>query len=169
MGAVFTASHNPPEYVGMKVVNHEALLVPSEDLKALVSAYTPVPELNEDDLQRIWEKAMGPENPLGPVVDDKLEQLSGTIAEKFGSLGKSYKIAVDFSNGAAVSYEQSFLSALAESDQFEFVYTDNLADSTFSSHESDTTNPHDYEKLMKVVVDTNADFGVMFDGDGDRL
>ena len=137
MWAVFTASHNPPEYVGMKVVNHEALLVPSGDLKAMVETYEPVWEIDED--------------------------------ERFGSLSKTVKLVVDFSNGSAISYEKSYFDALWESEQFSFVYLDELADSTFSSHESDTTNPHDYENLMKAVVAESADFGIMFDGDADRL
>ena len=44
-------------------------------------------------------------------------------------------------------------------------FLNELADSTFSSHSSDTSNPHDYQQLMDAVVKYNADFGVMFDGD----
>lgn len=58
-GAVFTASHNPPEYVGIKIVNRDALLIPSDDLKALVEKYEEVPEtIAEADFQRIWNKAL---------------------------------------------------------------------------------------------------------------
>jgi len=169
MWAVFTASHNPAEYVGIKMVNHEALLVPSIDLQDMVSSYESVGEIDEKDMERIWTKAMGPENALGSIVDEKLQQVSEIIAQEFGSLEKAYKVVVDFSNGSAISYEKSFLEALAESEQFEFVFLNEIADSTFSSHASDTTNPHDYEQLMKAVVDHKADFGVMFDGDADRL
>ncbi len=169
MGAVFTASHNPPEYVWMKVINNKGLLVPSADLKALVKEYTPVPELDEEDLQRVWEKAMGPENTHESKIDNSLEALSGMIAEKFGSLTSSFKVVVDYSNGSAISYEKSYLEALEQNEQFTFIHQHHLADSTFSSHESDTTNPHDYADLMKAVLDHEADFGIMFDGDGDRL
>ena len=169
MGAVFTASHNPPEYVGMKVINNQWLLVPSWDLKAMVTDYLQVGEIDEDDMQRIREKAMGPENALISKVDESVETLSWMLAQKFWWLEKSVKIVVDYSNWAAIWYEKSFLEALWMSDQFTFIHRDDKADSTFSSHESDTTNPHDYKKLMKAVVDESADFGVMFDGDGDRL
>jgi phosphomannomutase len=43
------------------------------------------------------------------------------------------------------------------------------ADGTFPSHEWDTGEPHNYEQLIKEVQIQGAEFGVMFDGDADRI
>jgi phosphomannomutase len=43
------------------------------------------------------------------------------------------------------------------------------ADSDFRAHLSDTTDPHDYQQLIDKVKEVGADFGIMFDGDADRL
>ncbi|MBP7062281.1 hypothetical protein KA037_00935 [Patescibacteria group bacterium] len=43
------------------------------------------------------------------------------------------------------------------------------ADGTFPGHESDTSNPECYEQLIHEVQKQQADMGVMFDGDLDRI
>ncbi len=169
MWMVFTASHNPPEYVGMKIVDEHWHLIPSWDLKDMVDQYDEVWDIDDAELKRIREKAMGPENSLWEIVDEKLEALTHMLSADFAKLKRPLKLVVDFSNGSAISYEKWFLEALQESDGYEFVFLDDKADSTFSSHESDTTNPHDYAKLMAAVLEHQADFGIMFDGDADRL
>jgi phosphomannomutase len=168
--AMFTASHNAPEYVGLKIVNEEALLLESDMLKWLVETYEEVPEdIDDEDFERIWEKAMWEDNPFGDVIEEKNYAISKVLSDRFSSLEKEYKIVVDFSNGAAVGYELIFLEELVAWWWHEIIYLNSLADSEFSAHLSDTTDPHDYEQLIHKVKEVGADFGIMFDGDADRL
>jgi len=170
MWAMFTASHNPPEYVGLKIVNEEALLMESEVLKWLVDTYEEVPDdIDEEDFKRIWEKAMWEENPFGEMIEEKIFGISRILSNRFSSLEKQYKIVVDFSNGAAVGYERIFLEEIVAWAGHEIIYLNELADSEFRAHLSDTTDVHDYKQLREKVQEVSADFGIMFDGDADRL
>lgn len=170
MGAVFTASHNPAEYVGLKIVNNESLLVPSDQLEDMVDTYESVPdEINEKDFKRIWNKAMGEGNELHDIIETKIQVLSKLYAERFSQVEKKYKIVVDFSNGAAIAYERMFLDEIVAPLGHELIYANDAADSAFCVHLSDTTDVNDYVRLQNKVKEEAADFGVMFDGDGDRL
>lgn len=59
MGVLFTCSHNPPEYAGAKMVNHESLLIESTFLQNLITEYETQPETyDQADFQRLVDKAM---------------------------------------------------------------------------------------------------------------
>jgi phosphomannomutase len=113
MGAVFTASHNPPEWVGMKIVNNESLLIESAELSSWVEEYTPVTDdIDEDDFERVFLQATGEENPLYLLIEEKITSLSALYGERFSDLEKKYTFVVDCSNGAAVGYEKIFLEEI---------------------------------------------------------
>lgn len=170
MWAVFTASHNGPEYVWMKIINNEALLVESDVLQSRVDEYIPVPEeVDEKDFERIWNKAMGDENTLYPLVEEKIQTFSAHLWDRFSSLEKTYTFVVDFSNGAAVWYERIFLEEIVALGWHTVVFLNEKADSDYKAHLSDTTDPHDYKQLQAKIKEIWADFGIMFDGDADRL
>ena len=169
---MFTASHNPAEYAGMKIVNEHGHLIPTNELRDLVEERHDISDLDidMDAYTRIWEISMMRDD----IYRDKLyasEKLyRETLQDLFGGLTRPMKIVVDFSNGGAIAYERTFLDGLMNSNELlQFIYLNDTADSTFSAHLSDTTDPHDYEQLMSAVLAQGADMGVMFDGDGDRL
>lgn len=168
IGVVFTASHNPPEYVGMKIVDRQSALIPSQDLQSMVEAYEVVGEIDEDELDRIGSYAMGEDNPLSAEIEAKVMSYTSLLANKYSTLLHKKKIVVDFSTGAAVWYERMFFDEIIAAGH-DVLYVNEKADSNFSAHLSDTTDPHDYEQLIAVVKESGADFGIMFDGDADRL
>lgn len=94
---IFTASHNPSEYVGIKIVDNKCLSIKSSELRALF-------EKHEKDM-------IGGEDlpPIKPYTDKRIEELLTDIRAKFQTLKKIPKITIDYSHGAATHFEQSFL------------------------------------------------------------
>lgn len=169
MWAILTASHNPPERVGMKVANINAALIPSHELEAMVDEYEEFPYSDDeayiDAIETVIEQSL-----LSP--NSKIyEQRSGYIdllAEYFDS-DKPITIVVDYSGGAACGYEQAFFEILQEQWNIEIIPINNSIDSFFTAHLSDTNQAINYVQLGEAVVAHKADFWVMFDGDWDRL
>lgn len=171
MWAQFTASHNPPQYAGLKIVDHESHLIDTATIKERVNnEYIEQPEeYDEADFQRILARVMDPQHPLRETLNERYTQLRAVLGDRFAGLSRKYKIVVDFSNGAAIAYEKQMLLDLLATQWHELVFLNDKADAQFSAHFSDTTNPHDYEQLVAAVQKHTADLGIMFDGDADRL
>ncbi len=164
---VFTASHNPPEYVGLKIVDRTWQLIPSAQLQDMISEYIPAPVLSPDEISSLITDANN--SASHSLVQQKLSALDQLLLSKYDSLSGSYKIVVDFSTWASVAYEQELLKKIAANIQLEIITICNKADTNYSLHQSDTQVPHDYEMLIAEVRSQWADLGIMFDGDGDRL
>jgi phosphomannomutase len=81
------------------------------------------------------------------------------------------KIVVDYSGGAAVSREKHFLESIVSDPMIplQIIPINEKIDGTFACHLSDTSTPKNYEQVGEVVTKEQADFGVMFDGDADRI
>jgi phosphomannomutase len=97
---IFTASHNPSEYVGIKIVDDKCLSIKSSELRALF-------EEHEKDI------IDGMELPnIKPYTDTRIEELLTDIRVKFQTLKKIPKITIDYSHGAATHFEQAFLKEI---------------------------------------------------------
>ena len=94
---IFTASHNPSEYVGIKIVDNRCLSIKSNDLRSMFEAH-------EHDT--IEGSAM-PE--IKPYSDTRITSLLTDLKTKFQTLKKIPKITIDYSHGAATHFEQTFL------------------------------------------------------------
>lgn len=164
---VFTASHNPPEWVGMKIIGRNWQLIPTEFLKWLVEEYLPVEESQLLSLENL-QQSINQNNDSQDALQRKHAHIDDLLMNYYKSLSWSYNIVVDFSNWAAVAHEQKFLRSIDDT-SLNIHYICNKADSDFSIHQSDTQIPHDYETLIREVKKTEADLWIMFDGDGDRL
>ncbi len=171
MGAQFTASHNPPQYAGMKIVDHESHLVETAVIREWVGdEYPEQPETyDEADFQRIRARVMDPQHPLRMTLRQRYEQMVSLLHQKFSSLTKHYKIVIDCSNGAGIAYEKQILLDILGQQWHTLIFLNDKADAQFQAHFSDTTNPHDYVQLVAAVKEHSADLGIMFDGDADRL
>jgi len=148
LGAVISASHNPPEYNGVKLFDGEGRKLTDaaeEEIEAL---------LNED----------GPPNGGGRVdhVGVATESYLEHIVERFGSDLSGLKIVVDCANGAYSGIAPKAFEELG------------AQVSTIGS-DPDGTNINvgcgatDLETLQRAVTGAGADLGVAFDGDGDRM
>lgn len=94
---IFTASHNPSEYVGAKIVDNKCLSIKSSELRTLFEAQQDT-KIVDIGLPEIL-----------PYTDTKITELLTDIREKFRTLKKIPKITIDYSHGAASHFEQTFL------------------------------------------------------------
>jgi phosphoglucosamine mutase len=148
LGAVISASHNPPEYNGVKLFDRDGLKLPDEseeEIEALLD-------------EPIASRAAGEIDRVGVATDSYLEH----IVERFGSDLTGLRVVVDCANGA--------YSGLAPK-AFEQLGAEVLA----VGSEPDGTNINagcgatDLGLLQETVRDSGFDLGVAFDGDGDRM
>ena len=152
-GIQITGSHNPANYNGFKMV------------------FQGRPFFGED-IQRIGQLAAAGEWLDGTgtvetreVLEDYIERLlvglEGVAADKLAAL----RVGWDAGNGAA-GPTLELLVARLPGEHFT-LYTD--VDGNFPNHHPDPTVPENLEDLRKLVAEKNLDFGIAFDGDGDRI
>jgi len=146
VGAVITASHNPPEYNGVKFFDRDGqkLTDAGEDrIEALLDADPP---------------GGGEINRIDVANDSYLEH----IVERFGSDLTGMKIGIDCANGAYSEIAPRAFEQLG-------------AEVTAIGAEPDGTNINqgygatDLRALQHTVTSNSLDLGVAFDGDGDRM
>lgn len=151
-GAVVTASHNPPQYNGLKVCRAGA-----------------VPVGEDTGLEQIRQAVVDFLPPLadhGSVIQfdpvpGYLEHIFDVVAP--ASVGP-LKVAVDGGNGmAGVVLEQVFERLDA---RLTGLYLD--PDGTFPNHPADPLQPENLADLLSLMAEQEFDLGVAFDGDADR-
>jgi phosphomannomutase len=153
-GAMITASHNPPEYNGLKISKSGAEPLSSEDELADVK------KIVEQDAMK---KAKNPgrlekKNIIDAFID---HVLSFIHLDKI----KPYKIVADAGNGMA----GLVVPKLFEKLPCELVPMYFTLDGSFPNHLASPIEPENIADLRKKVLEENADFGVAFDGDADRM
>ena len=147
LGAVISASHNPPEYNGVKVFDRDGQKLTDEaeeEIEALLDAP--------------FEGEPGTIDHVGVATDSYLEH----IVERFGSDLSGLKIVVDCANGAYSGIAPKAFEQLG-------------ASVTAIGSDPDGTNINvgcgatDLGTLQQTVTKSGADLGIAFDGDGDRM
>ena len=152
-GIQITGSHNPPDYNGFKMVFQGRPFF-GEDIQALgkiAAAGDWVDGVGEVETREIMDE----------YVERLLAGLDGIDADRLSGL----RVGWDAGNGAA----GPALEALAKRLPGEHVllYTD--VDGSFPNHHPDPTVEANLADLKALVAEKNLDFGVAFDGDGDRI
>ena len=152
-GIAVTASHNPKEYTGMKIVREGALPVGGES--GLLEIRDRAQEAPGNDgspgkVERydIWEQYV--ERVLSFVDPETIEPL---------------KVVIDAANGMAGTMLPPVLEHLP---QLEVVRCYFEPDGTFPNHEPNPLLPENREFIVRKTLEEGADFGVAFDGDADR-
>jgi phosphomannomutase len=154
-GAMFTASHNPAKYNGIKMclagakpIGVESGLVAIEEMtKAFYEspAEGPLASLTSVDLMDAWVKHvhsfvdLASLRPL-KIVCDTANGMGGFVAPK---------VFADLPFEVEILYEE--------------------LDGTFPNHPADPLNPDNIRDLQRRVLETGADIGLAFDGDADRV
>ncbi len=151
-GAVITASHNPPEYNGIKLCRAGAAPVGSdsglEDIKQMILAGIPDGP-GGGEVSRL--------DAIGGYVDHLLSVIE---PEKIAAL----KVAVDGGNGMAGVVVDKVFDRIAPT--LTGLYLE--PDGTFPNHPADPINPENLVDLIALMKDGDFDLGVAFDGDADR-
>jgi phosphomannomutase len=154
-GIAVTASHNPKEYTGMKIVRRGALPVGGEsglldirDRALSLSDTTRGQTPGQVHRYDIWPQYV--DRVLSFVDVDAIEPL---------------KVVVDAANGMAGAMLPPVLERLP---QVETVRCFFEPDGTFPNHAPNPLLPENREFIVRKTLEEKADFGVAFDGDADR-
>lgn len=149
-GIMVTGSHNPPHHNGFKMT-----LGTKPFYGDLIQELGNLIEKND------FLTANGSEE----MID--LKQLyAERIASDYKKEGaKSLKVVWDPGNGAAGEITELVTKLLPG----EHILINTKLDGTFPNHHPDPTVPENMQQLIDKVAETKADFGVAFDGDGDRI
>lgn len=156
-GAMFTASHNPAAYNGIKLCRAAALPVGADTgLDAI-----------RDDLTGDAASYPDYQGPAGTISD---RDVLGEYGEFLRSLVDTSKlrplrVAVDAGNGMAGHTAPAVLGPI-DSITLLPLYFD--LDGSFPNHEANPLDPANLEDLQAFVRETGADIGLAFDGDADR-
>lgn len=154
-GVMITASHNPPQYNGIKPVAGDGVEISREDELVIEDIF----------LQKRWvtdASKTGTTSRDDGVVSAYVRAVSSHVSlEKIKS--KNFKIVLDFGNGVqAVS-----APLLSEALGCRAVPLNQKIDGMFSGRGSEPT-PQNLSDLSDAVLRNGADLGIAFDGDGDR-
>ena len=147
-GIVVTGSHNPPEYNGLKTIIDGRPLW-GEGIQALGR------RIERDELIR----GDGYERQAS-VTADYQDRISGEIR-----LQRPLRAVIDCGNGVPGAVAPAVLEAIGA--RVIPLFCD--VDGGFPNHHPDPTVPENLDDLIRAVADHEADIGLAFDGDGDRL
>jgi phosphomannomutase/phosphoglucomutase len=148
-GVMITGSHNPPEYNGFKMmVGKETLFGETiQDIYALIT--------NADFIQ---------EAPGETTRIDIGPEYHNWVVDNI-SLAKPLRVVVDAGNGTGGEVAVPIFRDLG----CDVIPLYCEMDGNFPNHHPDPTLPQALEDLIKKVAETEADLGIAYDGDSDRI
>jgi phosphomannomutase len=156
-GITVTASHNPKDYTGMKIVRRGALpvggdsgLLEIRDRAAALSGQGPPGQRGQ--------------TPVAEKVDIYPAFVEKVLSFIEPSAVKPLRIVVDAANGMA----GAMLSPVLERLPVDAVRCFFESDGTFPNHEPNPLLPENREFIIGKVLEEKADLGIAFDGDADR-
>jgi len=152
IGFMITASHNPPEYNGIKVFNNNCTSYTIPDQEAVEKIIS-----QKTFMFSGWQE-LGKVTPID-AEDAYLELVLGKI-----TLKKQWHIIVDPGCGATFKFAPKLLTALG----CKVTTINSQPDGFFPARKSEPT-VDSLQSLSKIVKALQADLGVAFDGDGDRV
>jgi len=146
-GIQVTGSHNPADYNGFKLL-----------LKGRSVFGQEIRGIGERSARGDWSSGAGSleDVDIRQAYADRLLQ---------GFSGKAFRIGWDAGNGASGPILDMLVERLPG--QHFTIHTD--VDGTFPNHHPDPTVEANLADLQRLVVDKSLDFGIAFDGDGDRI
>ncbi len=150
---IITASHNPSQYNGMKMTFEKSSL--NEEQIKEVKALT----------EEVYTMNM-PASPSGiykeyDIIPDYIEEMTKT----FGKIGEGLKIVVDSANATGGVVAPKLYRAMG----CEVIELYSMPDGRFPHHHPNPSDEKTLADIKKAVVEHNADLGIAFDGDSDRI
>ena len=146
-GIQITGSHNPAEYNGFKMVLQRRPFFGAD-----------IQDLARLALSGDWESGAGA-TETADIMDRYVERLMS------GFTGGAYRIGWDAGNGAAGPVIEKLVKLLPG--EHHLLFTN--VDGDFPNHHPDPTEEKNLVDLKRLVADKQLDFGLAFDGDGDRI
>jgi len=147
LGAVVSASHNPPEYNGVKLFDGEGRKLADEDEEAIEALLdTPARDV-AGSVERL---------------EDASERYRSHVLEGFGSDLSGLRIAVDCANGAFSGLAPPVFEELGAE-------VHPIGDQPDGRNINVGCGATDLSALQQTVTGLDLDLGVAFDGDGDRM
>ncbi len=147
-GISVTGSHNPPDYNGFKIMLGGETLAES----AITGLYERIKENRFVEGSGTLQKM--------DISNDYMSRITDDIA-----IEHKIKVVVDCGNGIAGAIAPAVLEGVGC--EVLPLYCD--VDGTFPNHHPDPSDLHNLQDLILSVKQMNADLGLAFDGDGDRL
>ncbi|PCH61172.1 MAG: phosphoglucomutase [Gammaproteobacteria bacterium] len=147
-GVMLTGSHNPPDYNGLKMV-----------LKGETLSGDTIQALRKRIEDGDYQSGIGSVEEID-IVADYIERIVGDV-----ELSRPLKVVVDCGNGAAGDLAPRLLRSLG----CEVIELFCEIDGNFPNHHPDPSQPENLSDVIEAVMTHDADLGLAFDGDGDRL
>ena len=148
-GIQVTGSHNPKDYNGFKMVMGGRAIY-GDDIQALRQL------IESDGGERHEGGRVRHVNVAGPYRD----RIVGDV-----KLARPMKIVVDCGNGVAGASAPALFRALG----CEVIELFSEVDGNFPNHHPDPSKPENLRDVIRTLAETDAELGLAFDGDGDRL
>ena len=152
LGFMLTASHNPPQYNGIKVFRSDSLSYTDEE---------------QDAVEKNVSKgafALADWRSIGKTTPVDVSKIYMQMALKAAPLKKNWRVVVDPGCGATFNVAPSILKALS----CKVTALNAQPDGYFPARKSEPT-AESLEDLANIVKTLGADVGIAFDGDGDRV
>ncbi len=149
-GIMITASHNPKEYNGLKMMvkkDNDIVWIRGKDLLSTVK---------EGNFQEATPGTLNNQD----ILPDYLSHM-----QKFNGEIKPFKIAIDASNGVM----GDVITVMKENLPIEITELNFEPDGNFPNHSPNPLEAGAADKISQLIKEKNLDFGVMFDGDADRI
>lgn len=149
-GVNITASHNPKEYNGVKIVGKNAHSVCGEELQEI--------------LKLIQKEDFDTDVAILKTKEDNFEDYLADIKTRI-KLAKPLKVVIDAGNGTAGKFAPELMRAIGC--EVTELYCD--LDGNYPNHEANPEEEKNMRDLAATVLKKKADLGIGFDGDGDRV
>ncbi len=154
-GIMITASHNPPQYNGIKPIASDGVEISREDELVIEDIY----------FTKKWKNnssKFGSTTKKNSAIKEYLDGIKSQV-DSSKILEKKLKVVLDLGNGA----QSVTASKLCEELGCRVITINEKIDGSFPGRGSEPT-PENLSELSDTVKKTSADFGIAFDGDGDR-
>jgi phosphomannomutase len=148
-GIQVTGSHNPKDYNGFKMVMGGRAIYGDE-----------IQSLRRTMEAESWQLQAGGSVKAVDVVPAYLKRITSDI-----KLARPMKIVIDSGNGIAGASAPALFRALG----CEVIELFSEVDGNFPNHHPDPSKPENLKDLIAALASSDAELGLAFDGDGDRL
>ena len=154
-GIMITASHNTPQYNGIKPAASDGVEISRDDELIIEDIYSKKTWITNPEK---WGVTGEETRAIETYLDGIMSQIDSKLIES-----KPFKVVLDLGNGAQIVSAPNFCETI----KCETILVNETIDGMFPGRGSEPT-PQNLSILSKTVVENKANFGIAFDGDGDR-